>query len=217
MASAGLLWSQEKWPYHSPSVQIFAFFVNYPGKRQISVYKRFRKFFRVLWNQSKESIAVNMGRKMLVPENSSKIHSRQNFQKHISKGTEGNFLVLHRASPSAHNVATSKGAMIFTCRLKRGTNFAPFSNANSLHRNIDNSTRLKRCLSWNLPQSPRSKWLFKVEIVLLLSFCETWTVIPIFYLCFLLFMATKNIYIQEKSLDSRSCVFLDMDDTNFRI
>ena len=201
MASAGLLRSQEKWPYHSPSVQIFAFFVNHPGKRQISVYERFQKFFRVLWNQSKESIAVNMGRKMLVPENSSKIHSRQNFQKHISKGTEGNFLVLHRASPSAHNVATSKGAMISTCRLKRGTNFAPFSNANSLHSNIDNSTRLKKCLSLNLPQSSRSKWLFKVEIVLLLSFCdETRTVSPLFYLCFLLFTATKNTYIFRRKI-----------------
>lgn len=201
MASAGLLWSQETWPYHSPSVQIFAFFVNHPGKRQISVYERFQKFFRVLWNQSKESIAVNMGRKMLVPENSSKIHSRQNFQKHISKGTEGNFLVLHRASPSAHNVATSKGAMIFTCRLKRGTNFAPFSNANSLHSNIDNSTRLKKCLSWNLPQSSRSKWLFKVEIVLLLSFCdETRTVSPLFYCVFYLLRLQKiHIYSGEKS------------------
>ena len=163
--------------------------------------KDFRNFSEFLWNQSKESIAVNMGRKMLVPENSSKIHSRQNFQKHISKGTEGNFLVLHRASPSAHNVATSKGAMIFTCRLKRGTNFAPFSNANSLHSNIDNSTRLKKCLSWNLPQSSRSKWLFKVEIVLLLSFCdETRTVSPLFYLCFLPFTATKNTCIFRRKI-----------------
>ena len=50
-----------------------------------------------------------------------------------------------------------KERMIFTCRLKRGTYFGPFSNANSLHSDIDNSTRLKRCFSLNLPQSLRSK------------------------------------------------------------
>ena len=61
-----------------------------------------------------------------------------------------------------------------------------------LNSNFDNSTRLKRC---------RTKRSFQTKIVPLLSFWdETRTVIPFFYLRFVLVMATRKIYIKEKKV-----------------
>ena len=63
-----------------------------------------------------------------------------------------NFLVLHCASPSAHTIATSKVAVIFTSRLKRGI-YGSFCSPYAFNSDFDNSTRLKGRLSWNSLQS----------------------------------------------------------------
>ena len=81
-----------------------------------------------------------------------------------------NFLVLHCASPSAHTIATSKVAVIFTSRLKRGI-YGSFCSPYAFNSDFDNSTRLKGRLSWNSLQSPRAKWSFEAEIAPL-SFCD---------------------------------------------
>ena len=47
---------------------------------------------------------------------------------------------------SAHSVATSKVAVIFTGRLKRG-NYGSFCSPNIFKSDFDNSVRLKDCLS----------------------------------------------------------------------
>ena len=56
-----------------------------------------------------------------------------------------NSLVLHCASPAAHNIATSKVAVIFNMfngHPKRG-NKAPFCSRNAFNSDFDYSTRLK--------------------------------------------------------------------------
>lgn len=81
--------------------------------------------------------------------------------------------------------------MIFTSRLKRGNIMAPFVVLmNAFYSDFDNSERvdfvlkLIKMIIWN--------WN-------LLLFCkETRMVIPLFYLHFLLAMATQKIYIKEK-------------------
>ena len=70
---------------------------------------------------------------------------------------KGNSSVLRWASPSAHNIATWKGAVIFIVRLKRG-NYGPFLVLMLFVAILTSlNTRLKRCLSWNFPQSPCAK------------------------------------------------------------
>ena len=88
---------------------------------------------------------------------------------------------LHFKSPLA-NLATAK--------------FQPCFNSN-----FDNSTQLKRCLSWNLPQSPNVKWSFEAEFVPLLLFCdETKMVTPFFICVFTCYGYTKNIYSKEEKI-----------------
>ena len=54
-------------------------------------------------------------------------------------------------------------------------------------------------LALNSPQSLRARRSFEAEIVPLLSHCdEARTVIPHFYKCFMLVMASQKIYIKEK-------------------
>ena len=110
---------------------------------------------------------------------------------------------------SAHNVATSKVALIFTGRLKRSS-YGSFCSPNALNSNFDYSTWLKRCLCWNSPESSRAKWSFKAEIIPLLSFCyETGKVTPFLFVFFTRYDQTKNIYSWGKNLDSRRCFVLD--------
>ena len=55
--------------------------------------------------------------------------------------------VLQCASPTAHNIATSKVALIFTgCQKRRNKGHNFFS------LDCDNASQLKRCWTWNLPQ-----------------------------------------------------------------
>ena len=89
------------------------------------------------------------------------------------------FSALRITQHAAHNVATSKVALIFIGRLKRSS-YGSFCSPSALNSNFDYSTRLKRCLCWNSPQSSRAKWSFEAEIIPLLSLCR-W---PPFYLCF---------------------------------
>ena len=89
--------------------------------------------------------------------------------------------------------------MIFTSRLKRGSIMAPFVVLiNAFYSDFDNSERvdfvlkLIKMIIWN--------WN-------LLLFCkETRMVIHLFYLHFLLAMATQKIYIKEKIWTVRSCI-----------
>ena len=72
----------------------------------------------------------------------------------------------------------------------KGVIKASFKVQMLLNSNFDNSTRLKS-----------TKRSFQTKIAPLLSFWdETRTVIPFFYLCFVLVMATRKIYIKEKKV-----------------
>ena len=60
---------------------------------------------------------------------------------------------------TAHNIATSNGAVIFTCRLKHM--YGPFCSQNSFH-----STRLKRCVLKLAPVPSRKRIIFPYVVVL---------------------------------------------------
>ena len=63
---------------------------------------------------------------------------------------------------TAHNIATSNGAVIFTCRLKRGNGmYGPFCSQNSFH-----STRLKRCVLKLAAVPSRKRIIFPYVVVL---------------------------------------------------
>ena len=94
--------------------------------------------------------------------------------------------------------------LILTGRLKR-CNYGPICSPNAFNSDFDNSTWLKRCLTWNSPQSSRAKWSLEAEIIPLLSVCyETRTVHSPFYLCFLLVMVTQKYILGRKNRDRRS-------------
>ena len=99
-----------------------------------------------------------------------------------------------------------RSTVVFTGRPKRG-NKAPFWSPNAFNGDFDNSTLLKGvCLK---TRHSGEKWSFEAETVPLLSFCtETKTMTPLFYLCFLLAMATQKICFKRKrNPDSRSFFF----------
>ena len=92
----------------------------------------------------------------------------------------GYSLILHCASTTVKNIATSKMALIVTGCLERRIK-GPFCGQNAYHSDFDNSSLLKRCSSWISPQSLPAKWSFEAEIVPLVSFCdETRKVNPFF-------------------------------------
>ena len=111
-------------------------------------------------------------------------------------------------------------AAIFTGwqKVKKRGNYGLFCSPNAFNNDFNNSTRLKGCLSWNSPQSPRAKWSFEAEIfpyVVVLP--QKRTVTPPLYLCFLLVMATPKNILRRKNQYSRSCIFLDVNNVNSRI
>ena len=115
-----------------------------------------------------------------------------------------NSLVLHCASPAAHNIATSKVAVIFNMfngHLKRG-NKAPFCSRNAFNSDFDYSTRLKSVYLETRPSlfeenyHLKPKWFFSCCCFL----CdEKGTVTLLFCLCSLLVVATQKSYLKEKN------------------
>ena len=117
--------------------------------RCVNVLTR-RLFFKT---KMKIQLAVNN------PPTSPHMHTQRSLKGKIEglSTLQGNSLVLHWTSPSAHNFATSKVALIFTSDLRIG-NTDLFCSPNAFRRDFDNSTWLKGCSPWNSPQCPCTKW-----------------------------------------------------------
>ena len=95
---------------------------------------------------------------------------------------------MHCVSPAAHSVATSKVAVIFTGRLKRG-NQGPFYSRNAFNTDFDNSTRQKKK---GVRLETRLSPFAVNDRVPLLSFRDETKTVTLFYLRFSLVMATQK-------------------------
>ena len=123
-----------------------------------------------------------------------------------------NSLVLHCASPAAHNIATSKVAVIFNMfngHLKRG-NKAPFCSRNAFNSDFDYSTRLKSVYLETRPSlfeenyHLKPKWLFCCCCFL----CDEKGTVTLVCVLYSLWLPKSHI-LKRKILDSKSCIVLD--------
>ena len=111
-----------------------------------------------------------------------------------------NSLVLHCASPAAHNIATSKVAVIFNMfngHPKRG-NKAPFCSRNAFNSDFDYSTRLK---SVYLETRPSLFEEYYHIILALISVNIFGTIGKMYY-----FQSSSHILRADNSGDRSSCL-----------
>ena len=127
---------------------------------------------------------------------------------------------------TAHNIATSKGVVIFNSCLKRG-NYGPFCSpaGNAFTCSFDNSTWLKGDCLETCPSSVTQNNNLKLKLSLCCRFamkqerfCNETRTLFIRVFCSLWLHKKYNYLKEKKNLDhSRRCIFLDMNDANVHI
>ena len=107
--------------------------------------------------------------------------------------------------------------VIFTGRLKRG-NYGSFCSPNAFNSHFDNSVWLKGCLSETRPSPLVQNDHLEPKLSLCCRFAmkREWWHPFLQFVFFTCYGYTKKYIIKGGNLDSRSCIFLDMNDLNFR-